>query len=138
MKIISLGRGQGKTTRLLYASEFNNAPILCCNDVHKKYLKHMAEELRLHIPEPIIVSDFFTCNIRGKRIEEILVDDAELVLQQLLHSMGLHSEIKAITLTDNNALNDLHSITKEDCKEYIDKLIEDYKEYLNKAFDIKI
>ena len=29
MKIINLGRGQGKTTRLLYASEFQNIPILC-------------------------------------------------------------------------------------------------------------
>lgn len=101
MKIISLGRGQGKTTRLLYASEFNDAPILCSNEVHKKYLKRMAEELRLHIPEPIIVSDFFTSKIRGKRIEEILVDDAEWVLQNLLYSMGLHSEIKAITITPN-------------------------------------
>lgn len=102
MKIISLGRGQGKTTRLLYASEFNDAPILCANDTHKKYLKDMAAKLRLNIPEPIIVSDFFTCRMRGKRIEEILVDDAELVLQQLLYSMGLHSEIKAITLTSND------------------------------------
>ena len=99
MKIISLGRGQGKTTRLLYASEFNNAPILCQNEVHKRSLKRMAEELGLYIPEPIIVSDFFSQKIRGKRIEEILVDDAELVLQQFLYSMGLHSEIKAITIT---------------------------------------
>lgn len=102
MKIISLGRSQGKTTRLLYTSEFNDVPILCCNDVHKKYLKHMAYELRLDIPEPIIVSDLFTSRIRGKRIESILVDDAELVLQQLLYSVGLHSEIKAITLTPND------------------------------------
>ena len=102
MKIISLGRGQGKTTRLLYASEFNDAPILCCNDVHKKYLKRMAEDLGLYIPEPIIISDFFASKIRGKRIDGILIDDAELVLQQLLYSMGLHSEIKAITLTTND------------------------------------
>jgi hypothetical protein len=27
MKIINLPRGGGKTTRLLYASEFHNAPI---------------------------------------------------------------------------------------------------------------
>lgn len=28
MKVINLERGKGKTTRLLYASEFNNMPIL--------------------------------------------------------------------------------------------------------------
>ena len=100
MKIINLGRGQGKTTRLLYASEFNDTPILCCNETHKKHLLYRAKELHLDIPEPIIVSDFFSQKIRGKRIEEILVDDAEWVLQQLLYSMGLHSEIKAITLTE--------------------------------------
>ena len=36
MKIINLGRGQGKTTRLLYASEFNDTPILCANMKHKE------------------------------------------------------------------------------------------------------
>ena len=35
MKIINLGRGQGKTTRLLYASEFNDMPILCSNSYMK-------------------------------------------------------------------------------------------------------
>ena len=39
MKIINLPRGQGKTTRLLYASEFNDAPILCHTHASKDYLK---------------------------------------------------------------------------------------------------
>ena len=38
MKIINLGRGQGKTTRLLYASEFNDIPILCANHAMKEHL----------------------------------------------------------------------------------------------------
>ena len=51
MKIINLPRGYGKTTRLLYASEFNDTPILCSNDTQKKHLISMAKELGLQINE---------------------------------------------------------------------------------------
>jgi hypothetical protein len=103
MKIINMGRGQGKTTRLLYASEFNDAPILCSNETQKRYLLYRARELNLDIPEPINVVDLFSNKIRGKRYDDgILVDDAEIVLQQMLYSLGLHGAIKAITLTDEN------------------------------------
>ena len=37
MKIINLGRCQGKTTRLLYASEFNNIPILVATFQQKDF-----------------------------------------------------------------------------------------------------
>ena len=104
MKIINLGRGQGKTTRLLYASEFNDMPILCANGKHKENLQWAANKLGLMIPEPIIVYDLFSNKIRGRHIDEdgILVDDAEWVLQQVLHYAGLHSEIKAISVTKDS------------------------------------
>ena len=104
MKIINLGRGQGKTTRLLYASEFNDAPILCSNVNQKAELLHRTRELHLNIPEPIMVSDLFSDKHRGKRVAEdgVLVDDVELVLQQMLYSLGLYSEVKAMTLTSSN------------------------------------
>lgn len=108
MKIINLPRGQGKTIRLLYASEFNDVPILCATHISKQYLLEMARKLRLNIPEPIVVSDFFANKIRGKRIDEILVDDAEIVLQQILYSMGLNSEIKAMTITKEGEANGYH------------------------------
>ena len=46
MKIINLGRGQGKTTRLLYASEWQDTPILCATYQEKRYLMDMAEKIR--------------------------------------------------------------------------------------------
>ena len=101
MKIISLGRGQGKTTRLLYASEFNNAPILCSSAKQKSFLLDRARELGLYIPEPICASELSYQKIKENRIEDILVDDAEWVLQQILCGMGLHADIKAITVTSN-------------------------------------
>lgn len=102
MKIINLGRGQGKTTRLLYASEFNDMSILCSSLKQKDYLLNSAKKLHLNIPEPLCVCDVFSDKIRGNRDFDngILVDDAEWVLQQILYNVGLHSEIKAITLTE--------------------------------------
>ena len=49
MKIINLGRGQGKTVRLLYASEWNDMPILCATDSQKRHLIDMAKSLGLDI-----------------------------------------------------------------------------------------
>ena len=65
MKIINLGRCQGKTTRLLYASEFNNIPILVATFQQKDSLVNRASILGLKIPEPIVVSELTTSRIRS-------------------------------------------------------------------------
>lgn len=103
MKIINLGRGRGKTTRLLYASEWNDIPILCASSSQKKHLIDMAKRLGLNIPEPIVVSEITSCRIRGNKAVEkdLLIDEAHLVLQSLLKSMGMNGEVKAITLTSD-------------------------------------
>lgn len=101
MKIINLGRGQGKTTRLLYASEFNNIPILCNSMKHKEDLIRRAREMNLFIPEPICVHEIFSAYTNGKEIDRILVDDMELVFQQMLHNIGFHSDVEAISITNN-------------------------------------
>lgn len=102
MKIINLARGQGKTARLLYASEFNEIPILCGNKRMKESLLHRAREMNLEIPEPIIIEDIFSNKLQGNHEEAdrgVLVDDAELILQELLYRLGVHGEIRGITLT---------------------------------------
>ena len=109
MKIINLGRGQGKTVRLLYASEWSNTPILCANHQYKDNLIHMAKRLGLKIPEPIITSDFFSNKLNGNciRDKDILIDDSPEVLKQLLKHLGIGGEIKAITLTSDELIDDL-------------------------------
>ena len=99
MKIINLPRGQGKTTRLLYASEWQGIPILCGTYQQKRYLMDMAKELRLNIPEPIYVAEI----LKGSSTmdEDILIDEAHWVLQMLLKNMGMRGEVKAITLTSD-------------------------------------
>lgn len=102
MKIINLGRGQGKTIRLLYASEFQGIPILCKDLNAKANLMRRARELGLDIPEPIAVYELTSEVIRSRDIaqKDMFVDEAHWVLQRLLNSMGMRGEIKAITLSE--------------------------------------
>ena len=104
MKIINLPRCYGKTTRLLYASEFLNIPILCATYAEKDYLVDQAERLGLTIHEPIVASEITSDRIRGSNATkmDLLVDEAPMVLQNLLNSLGMMGEVKAITLTDED------------------------------------
>ena len=106
MKIISLGRGQGKTVRLLYASEFNDTPILCTTYTSRDYLVSKAQRLGLHIPEPIVLDQIISKKTAVSKLvnKDMLVDDAELVLQGFLNYFGMKGKIKAITLTSDKQL----------------------------------
>ena len=101
MKIINLGRGQGKTTRLLYASEFQNIPILCATYHQKGYLEDRAKELGLEIPEPIALDEITSGKIKGKeeKYREIFVDDLHWIFHSLLNHFGMQTSIRAITET---------------------------------------
>lgn len=104
MKVINLGRGQGKTLRLLYASEWNGIPILCASSSQKEYLIDMAKSLGLNIPEPITAWDLTSATIKTKDIlkeKDMYVDEAHWVLQSLLKSMGMRGELKAVTFTSD-------------------------------------
>ena len=57
-KVFNLPRGTGKSMRMLYASEFNNLPILCANRSCKESLVDTAASYKIKIPEPITVDDF--------------------------------------------------------------------------------
>lgn len=103
MKIINLPRGGGKPTRLLYASEFNNIPILCTSLMEKQRLIELASIYHLKISEPVTVNDVISNKLRGDKSVDngVLVDEAPRVFQSLLTSLGVNGGIKAITLTDD-------------------------------------
>ena len=100
MKIINLGRGEGKTTRLIYASEFNNVPILCATSMQKEHIQRKAYEYGLEIPKPITVRDIVTNRCVRQFDNGVLVDEAPFVLEVLLSYLGVTNEVKAITLTE--------------------------------------
>lgn len=103
MKIINLPRANGKTMRLLYASEFNNIPILCPTNAAKIHLIEQANRFGLKIPEPIAVSEITTDKIKRSKAadKDLLVDEAPMALQFLLNSFGMRGKVKAITLTSD-------------------------------------
>ena len=104
MKIFNLPRGSGKTMRMLYASEFNNAPILCKNLSDKEYKLELAKRYGIKIPEPICVSELF-CRPRSEKarnINEVLVDEAIVILQEILSNNQRCTKIIGCTLSDEN------------------------------------
>lgn len=101
MRIFNLPRGAGKTLRILYASEFNNAPILCRNMQDKEYKMQMAKRIGIVIPEPICISDLANKDMLHSRdVSAILVDEALLVLQELLQTKKRNLHILGCSLSD--------------------------------------
>ena len=77
-------------------------PILVSTFKQKDLLVKRAYELGLKIPEPIVVSELMTSRIQSSHAvdKNLLVDEAPMVLQTLLNQLGMHGEVKAITLTE--------------------------------------
>ena len=96
-------RGSGKTTKLLYASEFNNAPILVHSNELKKLIKAEAQELNLNIPEPISVHDITDDRLKGMN-EDILIDDLDMVVEELFKAFGFRNNILGASISYNGRI----------------------------------
>ena len=88
MKIINMGRGQGKTTKLIQYSSENKIPILCLNYQQCKMIEEKAKEMNLVIPPPISVGFLKLGLLAGKGIdyERVVIDELELVLSAIIES----------------------------------------------------
>lgn len=85
MRIFNLARGQGKTMRMLYASEFNDIPILCSTEQQKNYLINMAKQYGINIPTPLTIYKLInTVSTDKHHNNDVVVDDMEYVLKELL------------------------------------------------------
>lgn len=97
-RINNRGRATGKTTRLLYASEFNNIPILVRDKTHADMLLMTAHQLSLKIPNPITVGELVELKYKGLpelRDRKIYCDDMELVFPELI------KRISGLDVTDS-------------------------------------
>ena len=83
MKILNLGRGDGKTTQLVKYAAKNHVMILVGNKTSKYYVEDVAKDLKLNV-DVITVYDFN--KIRNKNKYNVVIDDVELVLSQLLNA----------------------------------------------------
>lgn len=101
MRIFNLPRAGGKTMRMLYASEFQNVPILCRDQAYKSELMYKAKFLGIDIPEPITVYDLIHKS-EGKEFRGILVDEALTVLREIIRQVthGRASEVIGMAFSD--------------------------------------
>lgn len=97
MKTINIGRGKGKTTRLLYASEMNQVPIITHSKQSAAVLKDMAKKLHLNIPEPISILEASASNKLQGLGHSCYIDESLMCLEAIMNSIGL--SVEAVTLT---------------------------------------
>lgn len=98
MRYLIKGRQQGKTSKLIIASEVTGYPIIVSNEVRKDFLVNMAKEMGCNIPEPI---NYVKSFLEGCRNEKFLIDDAEQIIEDALRKT-LGVDIVAVTITDKN------------------------------------
>lgn len=86
MKVIARGRRTGKTIEIIKESALTGNYILVRDHTEAQRLFQLAQEMKLSIPLPVTVSEISLGRIHGTSIKRdgILVDNAELVLQQMI------------------------------------------------------
>ena len=96
----ALERGKHKSTRAVYLSEHYGAPILTTTNERRRHLIDLAEQLKVAIPNPIIVEELYKV---PNHIENYIVDEADCVLEALIskQSMGHMSNPSAMFFTPN-------------------------------------
>lgn len=99
MRFIMNGRGAGKTTKLIYASEVTGIPIATHSSGGVEYIKIMAERMGCNIPEPITYYELANNNHRGRPLyNSVLADDVDSILQKALNSY-LNCHVIGATMT---------------------------------------
>ena len=96
MRIINKGRRNGKSIELLYASEVTGYRIICPNHEQAEFLKKLAKELGLDIPEPMSYISYAA--MRGLYDETILIDNVEQIMDKIL-SAYFKRDICAVTMS---------------------------------------
>lgn len=104
MRYLIKGRQQGKTHKLIIASEVTGYPILVSDEKRRRFIIDMAKEMGCHIPEPVNYEKRMRFS-DGHYNEKILIDDAEKIIESALKAT-LRSEVVAVTITDTNFFNE--------------------------------
>lgn len=99
MKTIIKPRQGGKTTDLIKISSETKYPIIVRNQMEVNRVKQMAGELGLEIPDPLYIRD--AMNTRMLYTSKVLVDDAEFVLDFILHEV-CGCSVDTLTMVQRN------------------------------------
>ncbi len=82
MKIFRMGRGEGKTSRLIEESANTGVPIFAIDEHHCHSLMEKANVMGYKIPSPVTFDDLPTAT--NVPFDTIIVDDAEYTLPAIL------------------------------------------------------
>ena len=100
MKIFRMGRGEGKTSKLIAESANSGVPIFVINERKRHDLIEKASVLGYTIPSPITFDDLAA----DKAIEKIIIDDAEYTMPAIIeYFLGVHITAEAFS---TNTLED--------------------------------
>ena len=105
MKKIIMGRRKGKTTELIKMSAATQTYILVKDGRRQREVARMAQDMGLHIPYPVTMADWERTHFVGSFIKEILIDDADDIIQSIFYRM----RIKAITMSEDREAEDEQS-----------------------------
>lgn len=97
MRIWNKPRGYGKTTRMLYASEYTGKSIIVSTKERAHQLEAQAKQLGLQIPKVLCVSEFF--NRDNYCSTDVIIDEAFDVLESLIRGIRPGIKISDTTLT---------------------------------------
>lgn len=95
MEKIIKPRRTGKTTDLIKISEKTGIYILTADRIRAGYVFNTAQEQKRNIPFPVTLRDYQRTGFRGSFINHILIDDADVVLQELFKTV----QVEALTMT---------------------------------------
>jgi hypothetical protein len=96
---VTKGRGAGKTTGLIYASEATGYPIVLDTMVSTVCIEEKAKEMGCKIPKPICARDLIN---RKKFIHcPVLIDEGKFLISQALESY-LGVPVAAVTFTPDD------------------------------------
>jgi hypothetical protein len=87
----------GKTTRMLYASEYTGKSIIVSTKERAHQLETQAKQMKLKIPKVLCVTDFIDRD--NYCSADIIVDEAFDVLESLISAVRPGTKISDATLT---------------------------------------
>lgn len=106
MRIWNKPRGSGKTTRMLYVSEYTGKSILVATKERAHILENESKKLGLNIPKVLAVVDFLDRDTTYCS-KDIIIDEAFDVLEMLIIGVRPGTKISDATLTCYEGVREL-------------------------------
>lgn len=101
MRHFIMRRGTGKTTKLIAASEFNHAPIICVSDADRRHIIELSRKYDYRIPMPVTAQELVSGRLLGNHTyTSYLVDESQDVLAAMVSALtkgGAHCLIGMTT-----------------------------------------